>query len=127
MLRKVLGFCVMAVLGGGAGLAMVPYQDSVPGGYAKADVKDEEVVRAAKFALKEQAKKEKAGAYKLEQVVSAQRQVVAGLNYKMELQVLHKGKSQRVLTVVWKKLDGKFALTEWKAKEAGVGEGAPSK
>jgi len=127
MLAKLIGSAVLVALAGGLGMACL--QDPIPGGYSKAGVKEDEVVKAAKFAIKEQAKKDKGGPYKLEQIVSAQRQVVAGINYKLELKVQQKGKSQLVNAVIWKKLDGKHELTEWNVKggEKEEGPGSPPK
>jgi len=87
------------------------------GGYSKASVKDKEVVDAAQFAVKEQAKKTQSK-IDLIKVVRADRQVVAGMNYKLRLEIKTGDQLSQVNVVVWKKLDQTHELTEWKAHMA---------
>lgn len=123
MLRRMFGAWVCLGLFGGA--MMLPAQDPpLPGGFGKASVKDEEVVKAAKFAVNEQSKLDKNGPFKLEKIVSAKQQVVAGMNYDLELKVQSKGKTRDVLVRVWKKLDGTHELSKWEIKK-GTGESKP--
>lgn len=49
----------------------------------------------------------------LESVVSVERQVVAGLNYRIELEFIKNNQPYRVLAIVWRKLDGTLELTSW--------------
>lgn len=123
MLRRMFGAWVCFGLLGGA--MMLPAQDTpIPGGFGKASVKDGEVVKAARFAVKEQSKLDKNGPFKLEKIVSAKQQVVAGMNYDLELKVQAKGKTHDVSVRVWKKLDGTHELSNWETKKA-TGESKP--
>jgi len=45
--------------------------------------------------------------------LKAERQVVAGLNYRLEIEVADGSKHLKARAVVWKKLDGSLALTAW--------------
>jgi len=85
----------------------------VPGGFSKAQF-DSETRAVADFAVGKISKKENAP-LELKRIISAERQVVAGLNYRLELD-LNKNKQQfRVRAVVWRKLDGSMELTSWNA------------
>jgi hypothetical protein len=85
-------------------------QAQVVGGYSATSLKDKEVVAAAKFAITEQSKSEKVKLVKLEK---AERQVVAGMNYKLLLKVQSEGKARQAEVVVWRKLSKEYALTSW--------------
>ncbi|MGC4002009.1 MAG: cystatin domain-containing protein [Pirellulales bacterium] len=82
-----------------------------PGGYSDVDVKDAEVVKATEFAVKERNKTQKTI---LVSIAAAQRQVVAGMNYKLTLKVKVDDKERTVEAVVWNKLDNTAELTSWK-------------
>ena len=90
----------------------------VVGGYSTAAVTDAEVVAAANFAIKAQAKKQRAK-IKLVAVSRAEKQIVAGTNYRLCLQVetLENGKKtavpQTVQTIVFRSLKQKYQLTSW--------------
>jgi hypothetical protein len=123
-LLGMLGFCGLLALGAQAqekqdkpaqdGPQGGPKDGPLVGGYSKASVKDKEVVDAAQFAVKEQAKKTNSK-IELIKVVRADRQVVAGMNYKLRLEIKTGEQLSLVNVVVWKKLDGTHALTDWKA------------
>lgn len=49
----------------------------------------------------------------LVRIVSAQTQIVAGINYRMILNVRDGGKRRDALVVVWRKLNGECRLTSW--------------
>ncbi len=91
--------------------------EQITGGYGDADVKDAEVVKAANFAIKKGAKRQKA-TIKLVSVKKAQMQVVAGLNYQICMQITSK-KSRRkaveqfVKVVVYRNLKNTYSLTSW--------------
>lgn len=93
-------------------------REPIAGGYSTVETTDLEVVTAANFAVKAQAKKQRAK-IKLVNVVRAEQQVVAGRNYQMCLQVevLEKGRKtavpQTVQTVVFLNLKQKRSLTSW--------------
>ena len=86
------------------------------GGYIERDVKDKDVVIAAKFAIK--AAKADGAKIKSGKILSAASQVVAGTNYRLKLQVTDFGgeKSRRrtATAVVYQDLDDNYKLTSWK-------------
>ena len=102
-----------------AGLAV----ESMPGGFSKASVTDKEVVDAAAFAIKAQQKAmQKAmspqpGRVELVKILEAHQQVVAGMKYRLKLEVKVDGKEKQAETVVWwqawRKPDP-YRLTSWK-------------
>lgn len=49
----------------------------------------------------------------LKSIVSAERQVVAGLNYRLELDLIKSNQPLRVRALIWRKLDGTMELTSW--------------
>lgn len=90
----------------------------VVGNYSTAEVTDAEVISAANFAVKAQAKKQRAK-IKLVAVSRAEKQIVAGTNYRLCLQVetTENGKKtvvpQTVQTIVFRSLKQKYELTSW--------------
>ena len=90
----------------------------VCGGYTKAETDDSEVAAAANFAMKAREKvlrkTDKDAMVSLVEIISASKQVVAGINYKMLLKVNINDKDQVVEVVVWKKLSDEYELTSWK-------------
>jgi cystatin-C len=105
-----------------AGCASEP----VPGGYTKASVKDKEVVAAAKFAITAQAKAmpapERQPPAKLElvRVMTAEQQVVAGMNYRLILSVKENGTPKTAEAVIWSqpwRKPNPYELTSWTWKE----------
>jgi hypothetical protein len=85
---------------------------ALAGGWSAAGLQDEPVVRAARFALQEQARQSQVG-FKLLAIKHARQQVVAGMNYSMNLMVQSDGKRRLVIAVVWTKPDGSMELTRW--------------
>ncbi len=95
--------------------------DQITGGYGEADVKDAEVVKAARFAVKKRGQTQQASITLLS-IKKAQMQVVAGLNYELCLRVKVKksGKksvNQFVKTVVYRDLKNRYSLTSWMVKK----------
>ncbi|MBX7174103.1 MAG: hypothetical protein K1X72_24235 [Pyrinomonadaceae bacterium] len=91
--------------------------DQIVGGYGEADVKDQDVINAAKFAVKKGAKKEKA-TITLVNINQARVQVVAGLNYEVCLETDYKKSGKKavkkyVKAVVYKNLKNVYSLTNW--------------
>ncbi|TSA35899.1 MAG: hypothetical protein D4R65_03325 [Verrucomicrobiaceae bacterium] len=86
-------------------------QPALAGGYSPAEI-DPEVQKVAEFAVKAQAKTT-GRPITLVKILKVERQVVAGLNYRLEIEVADGSKSFKVRAVVWKKLDGSLALTSW--------------
>ena len=109
-------FAALFMLAGGVQKSFA--QDGqIVGGYGTADVKDKDVIKAAKFAVKKDGQNEKA-AVTLVAINKAQMQVVAGINYELCLQVSVKktGKKavkQFVKTVIYRDLKNTYSLTSW--------------
>lgn len=100
-------FSLVAVACGGTGSNQQP----VAGGFV--DVAGDPSVRAvADFAVAEISKKTNDNVA-LKRVVSAERQVVAGLNYRLELELTKNSQPFRVRAVVWQKPGGVMELTNW--------------
>jgi hypothetical protein len=91
-------------------VGLLSAQAQVVGGFTQTSVKDKEVVAAAKFAIQEQSRQ---GKVKLLKIKKAERQVVAGMNYKLLLKVNCQGGKTNAEVVVWRKLSEDFALTSW--------------
>jgi hypothetical protein len=119
-LRIILILAVFGFIFGTAvsGYAQTEMDTPMAGGYAKADTRDAEVVAAAKYAVKAEAKKQRAK-ISLVSVNQAEEQVVAGRNYRLCLKVetAEKGKktktSKIIEAVVFQNLKQKLSLTSW--------------
>ena len=94
----------------------------IAGGYAKASVTEKEVQDAAAYAIEAQAKTmhgQKDGrSTKLElvKILAAEEQVVAGMNYRLKLQVKVNGKGKLANAVVWWQAwrePDPYQLTSW--------------
>lgn len=87
------------------------------GGYTDRKVTDKDVVKAANFAMGAVKKKKITGG----RVLKAQSQVVAGTNYKLDLQVFDRSSGRTVKrlaqVVVYQNLDNKYEVTSWKWQE----------
>lgn len=91
--------------------------DQITGGYGETDVKDKDVITAAKFAVKKGSTKEKA-TISLVTIQKAKVQVVAGLNYEVCLEVNVKKSGKKsvkrfVKAIVYKNLKNVYSLTSW--------------
>ena len=89
-----------------------PVQQAQADGWRAADLQDDKVVKAARFALQEQARHSRA-AIKLLAIKHARQQVVRGMHYSMNLMLQTEGKRRLVIAVVWTKPDGSMELTRW--------------
>ncbi|MBN2703492.1 MAG: hypothetical protein JXR23_04700 [Pontiellaceae bacterium] len=92
---------------------------NLPGGFSQAAVNDESVVSAAEFAVAEQGKTQPNTQLKLEKIISAQQQVVAGMNYNLTLSVSIDGKTKEAEAVVWWQAwrnPNPYMLTSWEWK-----------
>lgn len=89
-----------------------PDRPALAGGYSPTEI-DSEVRKVAEFVVKTQA--EATGKpLRLDKILKSEHQVVAGLNYRLEIEVADGGNRFKARAVVWKKLDGSLALTSWK-------------
>jgi Cystatin domain len=117
-LRIMLLIAVFGVIFGCAANTFAQTEVPIVGGYKEADTSDKEVVAAANFAVKAQAKKQKAKV-NLVAIHTAAKQVVAGMNYQMCLSVEttdRKKKTaapQTVQVVVYRNIKNKYSLTSW--------------
>ena len=109
---------VRTLAGGGLMLFASPALAQL-GGWTNAKVDDPEVVAAAKFALQETKKKN--SKLKLEKIVAAKHQLVAGMNYWVSLQLSDSASGMPVKrkaeAVIYKNLDDEYSLTSWKWKK----------
>ena len=71
-----------------------------------------DVQEAARFAVQTRAVQGKRRII-YQDVLHAEQQVVAGVNYKLRLQVMEGGQAKLVTVLVWHQLDGGYQLTEW--------------
>lgn len=117
-LRSIIILAAVGIIFGCAVSSYAQTNGPIAGGYGTADVNDKDVIAAAKYAVKKEAKKDGAKIRFLS-VDKAERQVVAGLNYRLciKVEVKEKGKKTYVptliQTVVYKNLDQKLSLTSW--------------
>lgn len=90
----------------------------IAGGYSRVESNTAETVSAANFAVKKQSKKQKAK-IKLTKISKAEKQVVAGLNYRLCLQVETSEKNKKTVipqtieAIVFLDLKQNFSLTSW--------------
>lgn len=90
----------------------------VAGGYSEISIKNKDVVKAAKFAVKERAKSQNTKV-NLVEIKNAKMQVVAGRNYEICLLTNYLNKrsnqlvDQFVRVVVYRDLKNKYQLTSW--------------
>lgn len=92
--------------------AAEPAAPSRPGGWSPAESRDSQVVQAARFALAEQIRRTH-NPLKLLAIKHVRQQVVAGMNYSMNLLVQSEGQRRLIIAVVWAKPDGSMELTRW--------------
>jgi hypothetical protein len=113
---------LIAALGFGFGLSGVAYaqEEPIAGGWAGTSTTDPEVIAATRFAIARQNRKQ-GSRISLTSIDRAEVQVVAGLNYKMWLNVKTRGQSQKVTTVVYKNLKRQYSLTSWEVENASSG------
>lgn len=98
----------------------------VAGGYTEAAASDPGVLRAARFAVREEGRR-LGRAVSLLAVRRAEKQVVAGLNYRLSLSVGYGGRTREVSAVVYQNLKGAYSLTDWSAAGDAGGGGAATR
>lgn len=81
------------------------------GGYNSVSKTDAAVIDAANFAVETQARKD--ASLELKSIASAERQIVAGSNYRLCLVVNSGKKQQEATAIVFLNLKDKFSLTSW--------------
>jgi hypothetical protein len=105
--------------------AGAPARQTTPlaGGYGDARVSEQGVLEAARFAVREEGRRE-GRRVSLVAVRRAETQVVAGLNYRLRLSVRAGGRTRDATAVVYRNLKGVYSLTSWDS--AGEGRGGAS-
>ena len=83
----------------------------MPGGFSEVKP-DQEAQAVATYAVGEISEKLNEP-LAMKGIVSAERQVVAGLNYRLELDLTKNNQPYRVRAIVWRRLDGTMELTSW--------------
>lgn len=117
-LRIILMIAVVGIIFGSAAKVFAQTTEPMVGGYKTIEVTAKEVVAAADFAVKKQAKMQKAD-IKIVAVNHAAQQVVAGMNYQVCLSIETTDRRtktrtpQTVQTVIFRDLKGKYKLTSW--------------
>ncbi len=77
-------------------------QRPMPGGYTTTEVTSNDVIRAASFAIKAQEKASgKTTRLELVEILEAENQVVAGMNYRLKLKVKLNGREKTAEAIVW--------------------------
>jgi hypothetical protein len=84
--------------------------DTPPGGYRSANVNDAAVRQAADAAVREAGKRR---ATALRRIVSAEQQVVAGINYRLCLEIEIGGATGQAQAVVFRDLQQQYSLSSW--------------
>jgi hypothetical protein len=84
---------------------------NLPGGYAAVGLTDD-VKAAAEFAVQEQANREVV-VLKLSDISKAERQIVAGVNYRLDVVVKGSVSARKARLVVLKDLKSHYKLTSW--------------
>jgi hypothetical protein len=83
------------------------------GGWSKADPFADDVQEAARFAVQTYAVAHRSRTlYK--DVLEAQSQVVAGMNFNLKLQVRHENSTRTAQATVWRQLNGQYHLSDWR-------------
>lgn len=90
----------------------LPATQAAPGGWSAAPVDDERVKLAAQSAVTAQAARE-GKPFELKSIAAVERQVVAGINYRLRLVVIRDGGDAAAAAIVWGKLNGSYELTSW--------------
>ncbi|MDT4898031.1 MAG: hypothetical protein QOH25_3108 [Acidobacteriota bacterium] len=120
-LRAVTILVALGVAFGGVIVGLAQNRPIV-GGYKSVSTDDPEVVEAAEFAVSERSEKNSVS-LKLVSVERAERQVVAGTNYKLCLKVAladedeDAGETQDVKVVVFRSLQNAYTLKSWDVAE----------
>lgn len=106
----ILSVALIAIPGGARVLSA--QQEPIAGGYSEAPQTDRDVISAAQFAAAEESRRKRVRVT-LVSIEHAERQVVAGLNYRLCLKIKIKGKTHNVTAVVYQNLKQKYSLTSW--------------
>jgi hypothetical protein len=119
-MRNILWAALLLVFGVtfGATHAGAVGQGPTVGGFRAVAVNDPEVTAAARFAVGAQGESE-GTTISLLSVLAAERQTVAGANYRLCLEVEVDGAAQTVSALVFKSLQRQYQLRSWEAADCG--------
>jgi Cystatin domain len=92
-------------------LVSFAFAQPIAGGWGKANLKNPQVLEAARFAVAAQQSRTDS-VFKLLAITRAEQQVVAGMNYRFCLH-LQGGKAKTAWVQVYQDLQGQFKLTGW--------------
>lgn len=102
--------CCLSTLGSNASMAGIK-REGLPGGYSSAEA-EKDVEAAANFAIREIANREGV-VLNLRNISEAEKQVVAGMNYRFILTLDRAGKTRQAKVVVFRDLKSRYSLTSW--------------
>lgn len=85
----------------------------MPGGFTRAGAGDAMVMEAAEFAAAEISRETGRENILLKKIISAEQQVVAGMNYRLALLLEAGDETKEVDVLVWRKLSGYHELVSW--------------
>lgn len=83
------------------------------GAYQKISTRDSKVIRYARFAVSRINRAGGDGDVRFVKVLSAERQVVAGMNYRMTIQVKQNRKARKAVAIVFEELDSSYSMSDW--------------
>jgi len=114
MRNFLLAALLLASLGAafGSSRAGAAGQGPMVGGYKSVAADDPEVSAAARFAVAARGRSENSS-ISLNSVLAAERQTVAGANYRLCLEVEVEGAARNVRAVVYKNLQKQYQLKSW--------------
>ena len=118
MRNFLLAALLLAALGVAFGSTGAGAAGQMVGGFKPVAADDPEVTAAARFAVAARGKSEDA-AVSLNSVLAAERQTVAGANYRLCLEVEVEGATQNVRAVVFKSLQKQYQLKSWEEADCG--------
>lgn len=110
--KPIFALSLLAALSVGIATAS---DQAICGGYSLTAASDRDVLSAAQFAVREASKQEKK-TIKLVAISQAEKQIVAGVNYRMILIVSSGVLNRTVRAVVYQNLDSKYSLSQWSAE-----------
>jgi len=114
-MKNIWRFFVVIILSNlilGSIVCVSAQDDVIVGAYGETSTTDPDVISAATFAVKSASRKQHR-AIALDSIKHAELQVVAGLNFRLDLKVTSRGKSQDVTAVVYRDLRNNYSLSSW--------------
>lgn len=111
ILRVALMSIALSLVPGGV-FGVFAQDEQIVGGYGDASTTDGDVIKAARFAVKNRSQKQGV-AISLISIEHAELQVVSGLNFALDMKVKINGKTQNVKAVVYRNLRNHYSLSSW--------------